>query len=67
MYGLQGIVPTLMFVRTGLGISTEDAQTAILTSRIQFDHIAEDAEEADTSRPDMMPSTGEGQTLPSTV
>ncbi|KAF9458418.1 hypothetical protein BDZ94DRAFT_1313306 [Collybia nuda] len=33
---IVGIVPTLIVVRIGLGVSTEDAQT-ILTSRIQFD------------------------------
>jgi hypothetical protein len=34
----QGIVPTLIIVRMGLGISTEDAQTAIMASGIRFEH-----------------------------
>lgn len=38
MCHLQGIVPTLIVVRISLGISTQDAQTVILASGIQFDH-----------------------------
>lgn len=49
-------------VRTGLGISTGDAQTTIMTSRIRFEHMAEGAEEVATNR-DMMRSTRERHTM----
>ncbi|KAF9456130.1 hypothetical protein BDZ94DRAFT_440025 [Collybia nuda] len=51
-----GIVPTLMVVRIGLGVSTEDAQT-ILTSQIRFDQGEDGARRIITQQPAMATST----------
>ncbi|KAF9467472.1 hypothetical protein BDZ94DRAFT_1041864 [Collybia nuda] len=53
---IVGIVPTLMFVRIGLGVSTEDAQT-ILTSRIRFDQGEDGTRGTVTQQPSMATST----------
>ncbi|KAF9455811.1 hypothetical protein BDZ94DRAFT_1277229 [Collybia nuda] len=51
---IVGIVPTLIVVRIGLGISTEDAQTAILVSRIGFDHGEDNLGGTTTNRQTMI-------------